>query len=114
LPALYSLAAAFVHPEHYDGFSLQLLEAMACGAPTVISDAPALTEIVQGDALIAGTDAASFEARLERLFREPGLASELRRRSLSRAAQYTWRKTAEQTVAIYEELAASRSARPRE
>lgn len=108
LPGLYSGALAFVHPEHYDGFSLQLLEAMACGAPAVISDAPALTEIAQGDALVAGTDAPSIEAQLARLFREPGLPAKLRERSLARAASFSWKKTAEATVAVYEKLLAAR------
>ncbi|MBI3288850.1 MAG: glycosyltransferase family 4 protein [Elusimicrobia bacterium] len=104
LPRLYSRALAFVHPEHYDGYSLQLLEAMACGAPAVISGAPALTEIAQGDALICGTDAASVRAQLERLLDEPGLREAMRARSLARAATFSWKKTAEQTVAVYEEL----------
>ncbi len=104
LPLLYSQALAFVHPEHYDGFSLQLLEAMACGAPAVISDAPALTEIAQGDALVASIEAASVETQLARLFREPGLFQEQRKRSLSRAAAFSWKRTAEQTAAIYDEL----------
>ena len=107
LPFLYSNALAFVHPEFYDGFSLQLLEAMACGAPALISKAPALLEIAEGAALLAGTEPAEIERELARLFTEPGLAADLSRKSVERAAGFSWKRTAEQTIAVYERLAAS-------
>jgi glycosyltransferase involved in cell wall biosynthesis len=113
LPGLYSGALAFVHPEHYDGFSLQLLEAMACGAPAVISDAPALTEIAQGDALVCQTAPESVEAALKRFYTEPGLRDAQREASLARAATFSWKRTAAETVAVYEALSASVPARPR-
>lgn len=112
LPLLYSGAAAFLHPELHDGFSLQLLEAMACGAPAVISKAPALVEIAGGAALVAGVQPDEVARELARVLGEPGLAGELSRRSLENAARYSWKRTAEQTAAVYERLAAARAGRP--
>jgi len=105
LPLIYSGAAAFLHPEFYDGFSLQLLEAMACGAPAIISKAPALTEIAGGAALVASTEPADIERELARVLAEPGPAAELSRRSIENAARFSWKRTAAETVAVYEKLA---------
>ena len=46
LPAVYAGARALVLPSHYEGFGLPALEAMACGTPTIVSDIPALREVV--------------------------------------------------------------------
>src|SRR5579883_1683212 len=48
LPAMYSAATAFVYPSLYEGFGLPPLEAMACGAPVIVSDHPALVEVTGG------------------------------------------------------------------
>lgn len=51
LPALYSGAAAFIYPSLYEGFGIQLLEAMACETPIVCSNVTSLPEIA-GDAAL--------------------------------------------------------------
>jgi glycosyltransferase involved in cell wall biosynthesis len=55
LAALMSGAAASVYPSVYEGFGLPVVEALACGAPTIASDLPVLRE--------ATADAAHFVAR---------------------------------------------------
>ena len=101
LPALLSGALAFVFPSLYEGFGLPLLEAMACGTPVLASATSALPEIA-GDAalLIDPEDTAAIAAGLARLARDAALRDDLRARGLARAAQFTWKRCAEETLAV--------------
>ena len=78
LPTLYSLADAFAFPSVYEGFGLPPLEAMACGAPVVCSNASSLPEIV-GDAalLVPPMDIAGWVQALQRILTEPDLRADL-------------------------------------
>jgi alpha-1,3-rhamnosyl/mannosyltransferase len=102
LPALYSGALLFVFPSLAEGFGLPPLEAMACGAPVVCSQASSLPEVV-GDAglLFDPADTAALQAVLQRALADADLRQDLRRRGLARAALFTWRAAAEQTAAVY-------------
>ena len=105
LAALYSGARGFVYPSLYEGFGLPVLEAMQCGTPVIASDSTSLPEVV-GDAglLVPPTDADALSEALLRLATHDELAAELRRRSRSRAALFSWERTAEATVRAYEEM----------
>jgi glycosyltransferase involved in cell wall biosynthesis len=104
LRALYRDAAAFVFPSRYEGFGLPPLEAMACGCPVVCSDAASLPEVV-GDAalLFPAGDAGALAASLSRVLDDPALCQERSRAGRARAAQFTWERTAAETVAVYRE-----------
>ena len=92
LAELYSAAAAVAVPSLYEGFGITALEAMACGAPVVVSDRGALPEVV-GDAaiVVAPTPAALAEALAAAL--EPATADRLRQRGPGRAATFTPERT---------------------
>jgi glycosyltransferase involved in cell wall biosynthesis len=106
LVTLYQGAAAYVDASLYEGFGYQALEAMACGAPFVGSNATSIPEVVGDAGLLADPrDAEALAAALVRVLEEPGLAEELRRRGLGRAREFTWERTAAEFERLFQELA---------
>ncbi|HCG30477.1 MAG TPA: glycosyltransferase family 1 protein [Thermomicrobiales bacterium] len=102
LPLWHNAADAFVYPSLYEGFGLPLLEAMACGTPVVTSETPALREVVGNAGLIVGPrDVPALAQALLQLAREPELREELAARGLRRASEFSWRRTAAETAAVY-------------
>jgi len=99
-PALYAGARGLVFPTLYEGFGLPLLEAMASGVPVLGGDNSSMPEIV-GDAglLVDATDEAAIADGIRRLC---GGDSDLKAKGLARARQFTWERTAAQTLAAIE------------
>ena len=102
LESLYAEAACFVLPSFIEGFGLPVLEAMARGVPVACSDRPALPEVA-GDAalLFDPSDQAAVTDAVRRLLRDPGLREELSAKGFERARQFSWARTAEETLASY-------------
>jgi glycosyltransferase involved in cell wall biosynthesis len=100
--ALLNLCGAFVYPSLYEGYGLPIIEALACGAPTVTSNRGATAEVA-GDAalLVEPEDVGSLTSALSMaLFDEPTRAR-LREAGLRRASLFTWERAAHETAAIY-------------
>ncbi len=106
-PALYSGASVFVFPSIYEGFGLTPLEAMQCGAPIICSNRTSLPEVV-GDAALSldPDDTTAMVEAMQRVLTNSELAADLRSRSLQQAKKFSWRKTATETLAAYEETLA--------
>lgn len=106
LPGLYSAATVLAHPAWYEGFGLTPLEAMACGTPVICSDRSSLPEVVADAGLLVDPeDVQGWTDALERVTGDAGAASELRRRGLLRAADFSWERTAERTWRAIERAA---------
>lgn len=103
-PAMYSAASLFAFPSLYEGFGLPPLEAMKCGAPVVCSNRTSLPEVVGDAALTFDPDnIGEMVTAMRDVLTKKELEADLRARSLKRAAQFNWRKTAAETLAVYDE-----------
>ena len=102
-PALYRLADVFVFPSLYEGFGLTALEAMASGTPVVTSDAIVFEEILEDAAYIVDNARAMAGAIIALLIQQP-LRDAMINQGLALASRYSWRKTAQETLAVYERV----------
>lgn len=102
---LMSGALAFVFPSLYEGFGMPPLEAMSCGTPVLCSGAASLPEVTGDCAVICDPySVRSITAGLRKLYRDSGLRRELSTKGLERAKDFTWERSAEMLMEIYEEL----------
>lgn len=106
LPLLYNAADLFTFVSLYEGFGLPVLEAMACGTPVVSSWGGSLPEVV-GDAgvLVDPLDVEGITQAMAEVLSQPQIASQLRAKGLKQAASFSWRRMAEETLRVYEEVA---------
>jgi len=102
LALLYERANVFVYPSVYEGFGLPMLEAMACGAPVVATHAASSPEVV-GDAglLVEPKEVSAMAGAIEAVLSSPDLAARLGEAGRRRAAQFTWERTARETIQVY-------------
>ncbi len=110
LDGLYADATVVMLPSRIEGFGFPVLEAMVRGVPVICSSTTALGEVA-GDAavLVDPDDQAKIDAALRRVLAEPELRADLAARGSRRADEFTWSRTAEQTVAAYRRAIASRA-----
>ena len=102
LRALYHRAAAVVCPSVYEGFGLPLVEAMAVGAPLVCSDIPVFREVA-GDAavFVPADDDEAWARAVADVLSAPDRARELAARGSARVRAFSWRNTADRTLAVW-------------
>jgi glycosyltransferase involved in cell wall biosynthesis len=115
LPSLYRGADAFAYPSLYEGFGLPVLEAMACGTPTLISTDPALMEVAGPEAAIAADPLSpnAIAAGLWTLLRGGSAIDAARCNGMTRAREFRWERCAAEMLRLYDEVAGEAVGRPR-
>lgn len=105
LPALLSGATISLYPSLYEGFGLPVLESMACGVPVITSNRGSLPEVAGGAAILVDPeDEDSIAGAISELLRNEVLQNRLKILGKKRASEFTWKKTAAQTLSLYREL----------
>ena len=106
-PSLYRLADVFVFPSMYEGFGLPVLEAMASGTPVVANEVSSIPEVTADAAFLVdeGNAKAMGGAIIALLLQQP-FRDSLINQGLARATNFSWRKTAKETLAVYEKVMA--------
>jgi len=114
LPALIAGSRVFVYPSLYEGFGLPPLEALACGVPVVVSHAASLPEVVGDAGLYCDPyDAHDIARQIAALLEDNDLSLRLRCAGVERARQFSWERTARETLAVYAQARDERKARRR-
>ena len=102
LAYFYRGADAFVYPSSFETFGLTLLEAMACGVPIVCANRGSLPEIAADAALIINPESdEEIAAAMWRILSEEGLRNSLVERGFRRVSDFSWEKTAAETLSVF-------------
>jgi len=104
LPEFYNAADAFVFPA-YDSFNMTIIDAMKCGCPIIASNGGGALEGLGGAAILVDVmDAKGYADAMQRVIDDKKLAASLKKKSLRKAKDFSWKKAAEQTIKAYEML----------
>jgi glycosyltransferase involved in cell wall biosynthesis len=105
LPIVYNLADVFVYPSLYEGFGLPPLEAMACGTPVITTAVSSMPEHVgEAGILIPPQDEGALFQALVAVLMDPDLSRQLSKKGPERAALYSWKRTAQETLNVYQRV----------
>ena len=104
--AAFSRADIYVLSSYSEGFSISILEAMACGLPVVITKQCNFPEVERvGAGKVIDTDVAQLTGSLNELLGNPELCVDMGNRGKRLIkGKYTWDKVAEEMIAVYEEI----------
>ncbi len=99
IPALYSGAELFLYPSHFEGFGMQILEAMACGTPVITANNSSLPE-VGGDAAYYVDDKSidSIKDGIEKILYSPKLRHEMVKKGKQQIKNFSWKESAQKII----------------
>ena len=102
VPFWYNSAEVFVYPSVFEGFGLPVLEAMACGTPVITSNVSSLPEVAgEAGLCVPPDDVDAWTEALHTVLTDPSWRETARGHGLHAARQYTWQRTAQQTITSY-------------
>ena len=103
--ALHACAICLVYPSLYEGFGLPVIKSMKVGTPVITSNTSSLSEITgKAAVLIDPTDVNQIAEALGKVIKSSSLRQTLRQKGLKQSQNFSWQKTAQQTLEIYERL----------
>ena len=103
LPYIYNAAFAFLYTSLRESFGIPLLEAMACGTPVITSNTSSMPEIGSHDAILVNPESVEeITAMMLRLETDSAFYQRQKEVGLERAKLFSWKKTAEQLLEVYE------------
>lgn len=104
----YNLCEVFVFPSFYEGFGFPIVEAFSCGAAVVTSNSSSCPEIAKDAALTVNpSDPAKIAEAVAKIINDKNLKSDLKAKALKRSQQFSFLKTAQDTLKIYEQMSGS-------
>jgi glycosyltransferase involved in cell wall biosynthesis len=107
MPYLYSASELFVYPSFYEGFGLPPIEAMACMVPVITSNVTSMPEIVEDAAILVDPyDTDNIAEQMRRVLCDDSLKKKLILKGLNRVSRLSFKKTAAETIKIYEKISA--------
>ena len=105
LPYIYNKAFAFLYTSLRESFGIPLLEAMACGTPVITSNTSSMPEIAGEDAILVNPENSDeITEMMLRLEKDKDFYEQQRQIGLERAKLFSWRKTAENLLKLYQEV----------
>jgi glycosyltransferase involved in cell wall biosynthesis len=104
---LYNACRIYVNTSLYEGFGLPVVEALACGAPSLVANNSSLPEVA-GEAaiLLPANDEEAWADAIERLWHDEAARHDLAQRGPAQAATFSWQRAARETLAIYRRISA--------
>jgi glycosyltransferase involved in cell wall biosynthesis len=110
----YRHARLFVYPSYMEGFGIPALEAMSCGCPVLTSNTSSLPEVVHyPEMMFDPQDTDEIAAMCLRLLRDSAARDENVRLGAENARRFSWKKSAEQLVRLYQMVGGALSANRR-
>lgn len=105
LVAIYNLATLYCQPSFYEGFGLPVLEAMACGCPTVCTKTQCLVEVAGGASIfVHPQDPREIANKIGQVLAKNNLLQELKEGGLKHVKNFSWDKTCNETINVYQEV----------
>lgn len=105
VPALHNGAVVFVFPSLHEGFGMPPVEAMACGTPTVVSNATSLPEVTGGASILVNPHDPSDMARgMREVLESSALQGELREKGFANVQKFSWDEYVRKHVELYKKL----------
>ena len=102
---LLSAADAIIMPSKHEGFGLPLLEAMACGTPSITSNVFSSPEVVgESGLLVDPYDTEEITKKILEMERDEGLQIHLSKKALERSKLFSWKDSAEKIFKLYETM----------
>ncbi len=102
---LYNLAEVFVYPSFFEGFGFPPLEAMACGVPVVVSNSSSLPEVVsEAGIMVDPYKIDEIFLGIDVILNDDNLKNKLIKEGLKRASEFSWQKTARETLNLIKNI----------